>query len=350
MRRAESTLLILALSFTARAAAPPRGLVLAMHADRDQQDSFVYVLGDRPLSFTTMKLASPSRVVVDFAETGVAAEERELMVADGAIERVALAAAGARTARLVIELSKDAEFAVRAIENRVEVRIPRANAASGHAAADADNGVVAPERPAKALDSPRDGDAADGSAAERAGKGASAALDSADGPGRPDASSEAEKRASLPNVALVGPHGMPDATRDRGGLPEERTRAAQEPAPGKAAASHRKLALEAGRRAITGIGFRPVRGGEVIVRSDHPLEYGIKSDDRAVLLHLPSAAIPLPNNRRPLDTRFFAGAVQRVVPLAVAGGTDVRIELKESAEYQLEQSGSVLTVTFAPSR
>ena len=95
------------------------------------------------------------------------------------------------------------------------------------------------------------------------------------------------------------------------------------------------------------VSFRPIQGGEVIVRSDHPLEYGVSDDAGAVLLHLPSAAIPLPNNRRPLDTRFFHGAVERVVPLPVAGGTDVRIELRQHAEYQLAQNGSVLTVTFS---
>jgi hypothetical protein len=35
------------------------------------------------------------------------------------------------------------------------------------------------------------------------------------------------------------------------------------------------------------------------------------------------------------------------VPLAAEGGTDVRIELREHAEYRLAQTGSVLTVTFA---
>ena len=129
-------------------------------------------------------------------------------------------------------------------------------------------------------------------------------------------------------------------------------RAAAARASAKSAADGRKLALAgSAQRSITGIGFRPINGGEVIVRSDHPLEYGVSGEGDAVLLHLPSAAIPLANNRRPLDTRFFDGPVQRVVPVAVAGGTDVRIELKGHAEYQLEQSGSVLTVTFsAPSR
>ena len=104
------------------------------------------------------------------------------------------------------------------------------------------------------------------------------------------------------------------------------------------------------RHAITGIGFRPINGGEVIVRSDQPLEYGVSDDDNALLLHLPSAGIPLPNNRRPLDTRFFGGPVQRVVPVARENGTDLRIELRGHADYQLAQSGTVLTVTFSAPR
>ncbi len=128
---------------------------------------------------------------------------------------------------------------------------------------------------------------------------------------------------------------------------EKKARAAGQPHLASAGKNSRKLALAAPpQNSITGIGFRPVRGGEVIVRSDHPLEYGVTGEGNAILLHLPSAAIPLSNNRRPLDTRFFDGPVQRVVPVAVAGGTDVRIELKGRAEYQLEQSGSVLTVRF----
>lgn len=103
-----------------------------------------------------------------------------------------------------------------------------------------------------------------------------------------------------------------------------------------------------GHAAITGIGFRPQSGGEVIVRSDRPLRYGVSSTDRAVLLHLPDAAIPVANNRRPLDTRFFGGTVQRVVPQQVPGGTEVRIELREPAEVHLNQSGSLLTLSFTP--
>src|SRR5207302_6227905 len=72
--------------------------------------------------------------------------------------------------------------------------------------------------------------------------------------------------------------------------------AAAHPRPRPAA---RQIAMaESPRRSITGIGFRPQGGGEVIVRSDQPLEYGISGEDNAILLHLPSAGIPLSNNRR----------------------------------------------------
>jgi hypothetical protein len=120
---------------------------------------------------------------------------------------------------------------------------------------------------------------------------------------------------------------------------------------GAAAAVERTAPVRApvnGHAAITGIGFRPQAGGEVIVRSDRPLQYGVSSSDRAVLLHLPNAAIPVANNRRPLDTRVFGGPVQRVVPHEVKGGTEVRIELREPAEVHLNQSGSLLTLSFTP--
>ena len=83
------------------------------------------------------------------------------------------------------------------------------------------------------------------------------------------------------------------------------------------------------------------------VRSDRPLEYGVTSEEHAVLLHLAGAAIPVANNRRPLDTSFFGGPVERIVPLVVPGGIDVRIELREKTAFALQQSGDVLTLTFS---
>ena len=315
------TLVCGALALAFGATADEQGRLLGVRIGGDDRTSGVVIESDRPLSFTTLKLLSPPRVVVDFADTDVAAEQRELEIGDGTLRRAAVAQAGSRTARVVIELVADAEFDIRSEGNTVEVRVPR----------------PAPQAGSEA---------------------------------------EAQKVASLPKVSLVGskpavppesedpaderqPSAAEKAAALKKALSEQRALADQRRhKPGQATARVAMPAAErppqnlppAQARHITGIGFRPVGAGEVIVRSDHPLEYGISADGSAVLLHLPSAAIPLPNNRRPLDTRFFEGAVSRVVPVQVADGTDVRIELREHAEYQLAQSGSVLTVTFSAPR
>ncbi len=416
----------LALLALAAAADEPRRLV-GMRAGGDAQASTLEIEGDRPLSFTTLKLQDPPRVVVDFADTGVGDGPRELEVGDGTLRRAAIAQAGSHTARVVVELAADAEFEVRADGNRVEVRIPRSAVtaqepapapAGSPAEAEAEkvaslptvslvasNPVEPPlpdprtdrqraalekaaavkkalaEKRALAEQQRRDKAeqrrnkveqrrqaAADRAsrklaAAERKRTGATKPVPAPAAPPVAVATNEQEKAAppQTPPAATEprdraqtvapAPAAAPQATAEARQVPEPAVASAREEPHPAATQPHKapeKLAM-AGRH-ITGIGFRPVRGGEVIVRSDGPLEYGISGDGTSVLLHLPSTAIPLPNNRRPLDTQFFAGAVQRVVPMPVAGGTDVRIELRESAEYQLAQSGSVLTVTFSSPR
>jgi hypothetical protein len=423
-----------------------------MEAGGDARSSAVELVGDRPLSFTTLKLSGPPRVVVDFADTDLDASLRELVVEDGTVRRVAAASAGSRTARVVIELTADAEFDVRAHGNRVEVRVPRAAPllASAEAPAVASQGAAAAEPggapgtaespraageqdagPPAALD-PRAAArhqaeerasaavrasqqrraaieaqkreakekaiaarkaraqaaaekkarqiaaaeqlaaarraAAEQAAAERKARQSAAAADrkaresaAADRKARESAAA-ADRKARESSAAdrqsressAADRKARESAAADRQ-LREQSAgdRRAVAPPPARAgvpaANPQRKLAL-AGQPSITGIGFRPEGGGSVIVRSDRPLEYGVDGGEGAVLLHLPGAGIPLPNNRRPLDTRFFNGPVLRVVPVQVAGGTDLRIELRGRAEYQLVQSGAVLTLTFSAPR
>ena len=334
------------------AVAQERGHLVGVQAGGDAATASVELIGDRPLSFTTLKLREPPRVVVDFAETDLSVAPREVTVGDGTILRVAAAAAGQKTARVVIELAGDADFEVRASGNSVEVRVPR----------------IAPLL-AKADAPPAAGPAGEAAAAEAKPQAApeAATAPEPEKPAEPGAQTEAEKRASLPKVALVGSRLAAAPT-----VPAERTGAARKAVANgtrrtvvekrrtaataagerraRAAPSQRKLAAAEARHSITGIGFRPVGDGAVIVHGNQPLEYAVSSEDGAILLHLPGAAIPLPNNRRELDTHFFNGPVQRVVPLAVAGGTDLRIELRGHPGYQLAQSGSTLTVTFSVPR
>jgi len=177
VRRKTFTLACGALALALGAAAEEQGRVLGIRAHGDDRASSVEIDGDRPLSFTTMKLLSPPRVVVDFADAEIAAEERELEIEDGTLRRAAIAQAGLRTVRIVIELSVDAEFDVRADGKRVEVRVPRP-------------GAVA------TADAPADG--------------------------------EAEKVASLPKVSLVGskpPQPPEDAAASRPRTPAEKAEA-----------------------------------------------------------------------------------------------------------------------------
>ncbi|MFN2549475.1 MAG: AMIN domain-containing protein [Myxococcales bacterium] len=337
------------------ALAQERARLLEVRAGGDAAASSIELLGDRPLSFTTLKLTSPPRVVVDLADTEVAPEAREVAVEDGTVNRVAAAAAGQRTARVVIELAAEAEFDVRAHANSVEVRIPRL--APLVAAAEPPPAAVEPVRspslPAsEPVAAPRASDAAaappptvDPAAEERREARAAAAQPEAaaklatakQAAARRAAEQKAAAERKAPAVAVAAA----EKTAAKGKPLAEKAR--------KPATPQRKIAMVQ-RDAITGIGFRPIEGGEVIVRSDHPLEYGVSGEGNAVLLHLPGANIPLPNNRRPLDTHYFGGRVQRVVPLAKENGTDVRIELNGHADYQLAQSGTVLTVTFSASR
>jgi AMIN domain-containing protein len=347
-----SILVLGALALAFAAAAQDRGKLLGLKAAGDAKASVVLISADRPLSFTTMKLSDPPRVVVDFADTEIAFARRELTVEDGTVRRIAAAPAGSRTARVVVELQADAEFDVRTARNQIQLRIarpaavasredrpspapaPQAAPASPPPAAPPEEASAAPKPPEEAAPPPAETAAPAPSEQAAAPPPATPAqppkpqtqTETASAPGPAKTSpAEAAKIASLPKVSLVGsaPAAAPPA---------------------------RKSPPGARRPNITALGFRPVDAGEVIVRSDHPLAYGVTADAKGVLLHLPGARIPLPNNRRPLDTRFFEGAVERVVPVAVAGGTDVRIELRQPAEYHLEQSGAVLTVTFSSAR
>ena len=108
-----------------------RGRLVGVRAALDGQASIVELEADQPLSFTTLKLSGPPRIVVDLADTELGDVAREYEVADGTVRRVAVAAAGTRTARVVIELAGESEFDVRAVGATLEVRVQRSSFPEG---------------------------------------------------------------------------------------------------------------------------------------------------------------------------------------------------------------------------
>ncbi|MBS2023267.1 MAG: AMIN domain-containing protein [Deltaproteobacteria bacterium] len=543
--------LMLVLSLGARAAKPPaakvpppkaaakaappkapavalKGHVVGLRVGGDEGHAIIQVQSDRPLSFTTLRLSGPPRLVLDFADAGVKGVPAEQDIEDGTVRRVGAAAAGSRTARVVIELAGEAEFDVRSQGTRLDVRVPRLQpmlAQAGHpspkapaspqdpiaqpppapadpapqptpAATDpspeptpqaiarvdpqpapagpqpqtqqvehaeaqpveaaaaphpapvqtappaqaarlevarepaaaglaaslpksSETSVATPlakssdtsqksseTSPSKSSDtsqkssetspatSPPPAAAAPSFAAQdqalpppaRSGHApprepavtqlaaappqlAPAPPQPAPTPGQaaptpvqppppesPEAApseppaavaelSEDEKAASLPTVSLA-----PAQRRVATASPPPPARAPRGSAHAPAPSTSRRVAQAAGSTtsAITRIGFRPIGGGEVLVHSDRELAVRVTTEPSAIVLHLRGAANPVANNRRPLDTHFFGGPVLRVVPEAEAGGTQVRIELRGNADYQLSQTAELITVTFAP--
>ncbi|MFL5436059.1 MAG: AMIN domain-containing protein [Myxococcales bacterium] len=509
--------LALAALATAAALAAGSGRLVAVRPAGDAEASVVELVGDRPLSFTTLRLASPPRVVVDVADadpSGVAATQT---VDDGTVKRIAVAQVAGTTARVVIELAGESEFDVRAAGRVLEVRVarlaplvakaappPAAPKAPAVAAGSATEVVpppavrpdrpptpVAPppaerrvplqqvaERPAQApsaapTTAPAPSTTAPVAAAPRAAApsppaptpspprsapvvvaaaeprtiepSGAAPIAASPAPQPPSTAPRAEAaspavvaqtprpnpapaaaaqappaKTAPPTVAqtpppktappvvaqMAPPKPAPPAvtqmppptppTAQPAPAPTGPVAAAPKPAPQRVAQAESGASREEVERAraslptvsivanppppsartppnppasaparppssapvvaraapartrtsITGIGFRPSAGGIVTVRSDRPLDYAVTGEGRTVVVHLKGAGIPIATNRLPLDTRFFDTPVVRVVPEPVAGGVDVRIELRGQVRYELSQASGVLTIAF----
>jgi hypothetical protein len=239
--------------FALAALAQDGGKLVAVRSGGDALSSAVRLVGNRPLSFTTLQLQSPPRIVVDLADTVVAGPAAELSVEDGTVRRVATAAAGGRVARVVIELAADAEFDVRAKGNEVEVRVPRiAPKGAPVAAAPSPQRVAPTPEPATP-------------AAEPVTPAPEPAMPAPAGPPptpAPQPTTEEEKRASLPTVSLVGSPAADDSTQPKphdtaapvppapASAPEKPHRA-EEPkrAPGKKAAEKKQEPARPARKA-----------------------------------------------------------------------------------------------------
>ncbi|TMB32810.1 MAG: AMIN domain-containing protein [Deltaproteobacteria bacterium] len=100
------------------------GRLLAVRPAGDAQASVIELVGDRPLSFTTLRLLSPPRVVIDVADADASGVAGAQVVDDGTVRRVGVASVGT-TARVVIELAGDTEFDVGAVGTVVQVRVAR---------------------------------------------------------------------------------------------------------------------------------------------------------------------------------------------------------------------------------
>src|SRR5688572_9932721 len=79
--------------------------------------------------------------------------------------------------------------------------------------------------------------------------------------------------------------------------------------------------LEGEMRDLTGIGFQQLAdGSRFFVRTNEPVTYRVESlQSDVITLVLDNTRIPLKNNARHLDTRYFASPVTYIQPKVIEG-------------------------------
>lgn len=99
------------------------------------------------------------------------------------------------------------------------------------------------------------------------------------------------------------------------------------------------------------IGFQQFKeSSRVFVRTTEPVKFTIdNSRDNLVVLILENTRVPLRNNRRPLDTRYFDSPVRYIYPKVIEGpSSSVRIEihLRGKVPFRQVQTDNILSLYF----
>lgn len=107
------------------------------------------------------------------------------------------------------------------------------------------------------------------------------------------------------------------------------------------------------RNRLSWIGFQDLAGGsrvfvQTIREATWRVEEGVADDGRAVVtVTLLGTRVPIYNNRRTLDTRYFATAVIGANATPVGPNTVVTIVLQSRTPYAVRQEGEFLFIDFS---
>ena len=390
---------ILPLLLALVAAAAPRNRLASITVRGDGAVETVRIAAARPLDFTTQKLESPPRVVLDLPEAALGDAPAELAVDDGTIVRVRAAEYGSGAAavtRLVIELAVDVDFDVAASGTALEVKVPRA-ALIALAKPRPPDVAEAPSAPAPVVEAkaapvveakpaPVVADAEPGAEAKAVQDAradaelkadesklaqqaqADAERKAAEAKRADEARADAERKADeakLADEAKRADEARADAEREADArrratpppsLPTVKLLAQSAPPPDEPEPAPApppnlptvKIAPAPARADITGLGFRPsAGGGRLLIHTTRALAYVVRQvSPTELILELPGARIARANDRRPLDTAFFASPVTLISPRVVAGGVRIEITLRGPSRYTAAQEPRLLTLDF----
>ncbi len=104
---------------------------------------------------------------------------------------------------------------------------------------------------------------------------------------------------------------------------------------------------------LTWIGYQESdKGGALFLQTIRPATYRVDEDTAAdgsprIVVTLMGTRVPLSNNRRSLDLRYFDSALEEARAQAAKENTIVTLTLAERAAYRVEQSGEFLFIHVA---
>jgi colicin import membrane protein len=103
---------------------------------------------------------------------------------------------------------------------------------------------------------------------------------------------------------------------------------------------------------LTWIGFQQfAEVSRVFVRTNTPARYHLKKEsDGKIIMTIENTRIPLLNNRRLLDTRFFDSPILSIQPNAIEGpspSVQIEITLRKPAEMTEAQQDTKISLDFA---
>ncbi len=325
----------------------PVSILQSINISTESGSAIIGLNFNGPVSFTSMKLTNPFRIVLDFTDCKKGGSvKNSIKVNSNGIKEISISQMGsndAPTLRVTIVTGIDLEFNVEPTDNGINVRIvgvKLASADSSEEVSDKSPKVVevTPKQQEEVRPEPQSEPAPAPVVAER------------------KAEPEPEP-APAPVLAetKVEPQVEPTPAK------KEKKPKFKE-APAMVASNDNTPKVEhftppvrkkssQGRNILTWLGFQvSATGSRIFIKTIDEAEYSLKEkDDKTLILEIYNTDIPKKNNRRHLDTSFFNSPVAYISPKIEGGSMKVvkiEIKLKQRVPFVTKQESNALYVDF----
>ncbi|MCX7944260.1 MAG: AMIN domain-containing protein [Deltaproteobacteria bacterium] len=375
-------LVVLVIISTFLYAQEPVNILQSINVSSDSTGAVVGIHFNGPVSFTSMKLTDPFRIVLDFTDCKKGGQvKNSIRVNSDGIKEIAVSQMGSQDSpltRVMIITTVDLEFNIEPTDDGINVRIAGVRLASveesAKVPAEPSNVVeVTPKQQEEVKPEPKI--ASESTPRESESKSElTPAPAVAEAKAEPPPVEEKKKIKFTPAPAKVASNEPPRELSESTSVQtvgeakaepppvEEKKKIKFTPAPAKVASNESesrpehfkptaRKASSSGKNSLTWIGFQvSASGSRVFVKTIYEAEYSIKEkDDKTLVVEIYNTDIPKKNNRRPLDTSFFNSPVAYISP-QVEGGhmkvVKIEIRLKKRVPFITKQESNALYIDF----